>query len=147
MTALRAKLLRVENRPALISACEQLIEDEVSSKSGLAGLAIKTAFKTVKKLRAGIIRELVDAMLDEFVNSLEGVYADYLAADSGQIIKYVEHHAETVADSLLGITDGRAERSTNGVLVKAYKTLRPQGKKQVIKSMPRIGAMLQAQGL
>jgi hypothetical protein len=31
-------------------------------------------------------------------------------------------------------------------LVKAYKSLRPQGKKQVIAAMPRLGAMLAAHG-
>ena len=147
MSTLNSKLLSDENRPALISACETLIEEEVASKSGLTGLAIKTAFKTVRKLRAGMIRELVDVLLDDFVNSLEGVYTDYLGEGGGNIVAYVEAKSDGVADALLSITDARAQRSTNSVLVKAYKTLRPQGKKQVIKAMPRIGAMLQRQGI
>jgi hypothetical protein len=32
-------------------------------------------------------------------------------------------------------------------LVKAYNKLRPQGKKQVVSAMPRIGDMLVRQGL
>lgn len=147
MTALKSKLLREGNRPALISACEQLIEDEVKSKSGLSGLAIKTGFKTVKTIRTDIIHDLVDVLLDDFVDSLEDIYGAYVGGQAQNIESYVTSHADAVADALLGITDRRAEKSTHGVLIKAYKTLRPQGKKQVIKAMPRIGSMLNSQGL
>ncbi|MEE2787029.1 MAG: hypothetical protein VX589_06790 [Myxococcota bacterium] len=147
MTTLTEILLNDETRPVLINDCVNLINEEVASKSGLGGLAIKTAFKTVKAIKPGIIPDAVKYLLDDFVDKLEPVYAAYTASGSGNIKTYVVQTSDVVADNLLAITDERAEQSRHKGLVKAYKKLRPQGKKQVIAAMPRIGEMLAKHGL
>src|SRR5207249_1186620 len=51
-------------RPRLLSDCERLIDDEVKSKGGLSGLAIKGAYKIVCAIKPGLIREAMDGLLD-----------------------------------------------------------------------------------
>ena len=147
MTTLNETLLNDTDRPSVVSDCVDLIDAEVASKKGIGGLAIKTAFKTVKAIKPGIIPDAVNFLLDDFVEKLEPFYGEFKASGDMDLAGYVVRHADQVADSLLGITDSRAEKSRHKTLVKAYKKLRPQGKKQVTAAMPRIGAMLVARGL
>ena len=146
MSVLSEKLLAPETRPDVVKDCTTLIDEEVASKSGVSGLAIKGAFKVVKGVKPGIIPDSVNALLDDFVAELEPFYAE--CQDKGASIDaYVVQHDARIADALLSITDRRAERSRHKTLVKAYQKLRPQGQKQVVAAMPRIGAMLKRRGL
>ena len=147
MAKLKETLLSESGRPAVVKDCVQIIEDEVRSKSGLGGLAIKAAFKTVKAFKPGIIPDVVNVLLDDFVTQLDPFYDDFLGNGGGDIKAYTVRNADRVADALLSITDGRAQTSKHRTLVKAYNKLRPQGKKQVINAMPRVGDMLVKQGL
>lgn len=76
MPTVAEALLAEGKRPAVVADCATLIDEEVASKSGLGGLAIKTAFATVKALKRGIIPESVNALLDDFVVELEPFYAE-----------------------------------------------------------------------
>lgn len=144
---LKGLLLTPDKRPTVIADCERLIEEEVAAKKGVSGLAVKTAFKTVKAVKPGIIRESVDGLLDEFVAKMEPFYAAYQnQGGAGGIESYVVDHASEMADALLTVTDERAQRAKNRTLKKAYEKLRPMGKKQVEAAMPRVGRMLARHG-
>ncbi len=47
-----------------------------------------------------------------------------------------------MAESLLRVTDRRAERASNQTIIKAYRKLRPKGKEHVLIAVPRVGALL-----
>ena len=147
MTTLSEKLLNDDDRPSVIDDCVALIDAEVASKKGIGGLAIKTAFKTVKAVKPGVIPDAVNFLLDDFVEKLEPFYGQFTQSGESDLASYIVRHADQVADSLLGITDARAQKSRHKTLVKAYQKLRPQGKKQVTAAMPRIGRMLVERGL
>jgi hypothetical protein len=147
MSELRNILLEETRRPSLVKDCVRVIEDEVAGKSGMGGLVIKTAFKTVKAFKPGIIPDVVNVLVDDFVDQLEPTYVEFNAQGGGDIKGFLLSRSDKVADELLSITDGRAQKSKHRTLVKAYNKLRPQGKKQVVSAMPRIGDMLVRQGL
>ena len=147
MSTLTERLLAPSTRPTVVKDCVQVIEDEVRSKSGLKGLAIKTAFKTVKAFKPGIIPDVVNVLVEDFVEKLEPFYAEFQSTDGDDFGKYTLRHGDRVAETLLSITDRRADGSKHKTLVRAYRKLRPQGKKQVVAAMPRIGDMLRRQGL
>lgn len=141
---LKDVLLQPGKRPQVISECETLIDEEVASKSGLSGLAVKGAYAMVKALKPGMIREAVDGLLDDFVARLEPFYSAYQAAPAGASLpEYLKARSSEVADALLGITDERAARSKNATLKKAYEKLRPQGKKHVEEAVPRLGRLIE----
>ncbi len=138
---LKDQLLSAEKRPQLLTDCEKLIDEEVASKSGLSGMAVKAAFGMVKAVKPGIIRESVDALIDEFVEKMEPFYAAQQGG-SQTVEGYFSARAAEVADALLGVTDMRAMRSKNGTIKKAYESLRPKGKQHVEAAIPRLSKLV-----
>src|SRR5579863_2278653 len=141
MPNLKEILLVPGNRPKVVADCGKLIEEEVDSKGGLSGFAVKAAFAVVKAVKPGFIGEAVDHMLDDFVNRLEPFWADAQAKNE-PIGALLNGRAGQVADALLTISDERAARSTNGTLKKTYEKLRPTGKKHVEAAVPRVGRLI-----
>ena len=66
MATLKDILLVPANRPKVIADCTKLIDEEVDSKGGLTGFAIKAAYALVKAVKPGFITEAVDHMVDDF---------------------------------------------------------------------------------
>jgi hypothetical protein len=141
MPNLNEILLVPGNRPKVIADCAKLIEEEVDSKGGLTGLAVKAAFAVVRAIKPGFINESVDHMLDDFVKRLEPFWADAQAKNE-PIGAVLNARAPQVADALLTISDERATRTTNNTLKKAYEKLRPTGKKHVEAAVPRVGRLI-----
>lgn len=141
---LAQRLLRdPQKRSALLRDCERVIAEEVDAKGGLTGIAIKGAYKIVCKVKPGIIREVMDGLLDDFVARMEPFYTTYRSQPSGTFSAFLRTQSGAVADALLGITDDRAKRSSHQTLKSAYEKLRPQGKKHVEEAIPRVAKMIE----
>jgi uncharacterized protein DUF6918 len=141
MPTLTDILLVPGTRPKVITDCVQLINEEVDSKGGLTGLAVKGAYALVKAVKPGFVTEAVDHMLDDFVKRLEPFWADAQAKNE-PVGALLSARAPQVADALLAISDERAAKSTNPSLKKAYEKLRPTGKKHVEQAVPRVGRLV-----
>jgi hypothetical protein len=141
MPTLTDILLVPGTRPKVITDCVQVINEEVDSKGGLTGLAVKGAYALVKAVKPGFVTEAVDHMLDDFVKRLEPFWADAQAKNE-PVGALLSARAPQVADALLAISDERAARSTNPNLKKAYEKLRPTGKKHVEQAVPRVGRLI-----
>jgi hypothetical protein len=143
MTAtLREILLEPGKRPSVIQDCVQLIDDEVRSKSGLSGIAVKGGYAMVKKIKPGIIAEAVDNMLDEFVARLEPFYAEYLDGPEEAIEPFFTRRDQKIANALLGVTDARAARTRHRTIKKAYEKLRPTGIKHTAAAVPGLARLI-----
>ncbi len=141
MSTLNEILLAPGNRSKVIGDCVRLIDEEVDSKGGLTGLAVKGAYALVKAVKPGFVSEAVDGMLDDFVRRLEPFHAAAQAKNE-PVGPSMNARAGEVAEALLAISDERAQRSKNGGLKKAYEKLRPTGKKHVEAAVPRIGRLI-----
>ena len=127
-------------RKNVITDCERLIDEEVSSK-GLMGLPIKAAYMVVKAIKPGFVPEVIDHMLDDFCTKLDPVYQ--AAATKGEpVTAYFNARTGEVAEALLSITDERKQRAKNMTLKSAYERLRPTAKKHVEAAVPRIGRLV-----
>ncbi len=141
MTNLRERLGQSPKRQALVADACDVLDQEVADKSGLGGIAIKGAYSVVKGIKPGFIAEVVDGLLDDFLDALDPVYQD--AVRQGQSPgKHLAANADEVAEKLLAITDARAARSSRAVVRKTYDKLRPSAKKHVASAAPRLGQML-----
>jgi hypothetical protein len=141
MGTLAEKLLAPQLRPQVVADCAKLVDEEVASKSGLSGLAIKGAYAVVKAVKGGIIPDVLDGLLPSFAEKLEPTYQGWLAG-SGTLPDYFNARAPEVAEALLAITDDRAQQSKNATMRKAYEKLRPTGKKNVEQAVPRLAQLL-----
>ncbi|MHB1845089.1 MAG: DUF6918 family protein [Deltaproteobacteria bacterium] len=142
MTSLTEKLLAPTARPQVVADCARLVDEEVSSKSGLSGMAIKGGYAIVKAVKGGIVPEVIDSLLPEFAAKLEPLYSAWSQTKPQSLSLYLSQRAGEVSEALLAITDGRAEKTKNATLRKAYEKLRPTGKKNVEQAVPRLGALL-----
>ena len=141
MATLKEILLVPANRPKVIADSTKLIDEEVDSKGGLTGFAIKAAYALVKAVKPGFITEAVDHMLDDFADKLEPFWADAQAKNE-PVGPLMSARAGEVADALLSISDSRAARAKNQGVKKAYDKLRPTGKKHVESAVPRLGRLI-----
>ncbi|MBN2195564.1 MAG: hypothetical protein JW751_22280 [Polyangiaceae bacterium] len=142
MATLREKLSTGTKRQAVVDDALLVLDQEVADKSGLTGIAIKAAYAMVKGVKPGFIREVVDHLLDDFVDALEPIAAE--AAEKGQRAgPYLETNRSRVADALLAITDRKAQNAQNRAIKAAYERLRPTAKKHVEAAAPRLGRMME----
>lgn len=141
MTSLRERLGEGEARQRLINDACQVLDQEVSDKGGLSGLAIKGAYTVVKGIKPGFIPEVVDNLLDDFLDALNPLVDE--AKEKGVAPgKHLAANSERAADRLLAITDARVARSTKPVISSTYGKLRPTAVKHVAAAGPRLGQML-----
>ena len=137
------KLTDPSARPAVVRACVELIEGTVASKGGLTGVAIRGAYKIVRSFRPGFVAHVVDNLLPEFAEALEPFHARSmeLAEQSERPRSEIfsthltEHRAEA-AESLLAVTDRRAETAKNRAMKKAYERLRGSAGAHVSAAVP-----------
>jgi hypothetical protein len=141
MTKLRELLGGSSIRPQLIKDAWEVLDQEVADKSGLSGMAIKTAYSVVKGIKAGFIPDVVNALLDDFLDTLDPLRAK--AEEQGVPVgDYFRRDPDQVAERLLAITDARVEKAERPVIKKTYEKLRPSAKKHVETAVPRIAELV-----
>lgn len=130
-----------DRRERILDDCCVLVDEEVARKSGLGGVVIKAGYKTVKGIKPGFIRKVVDALFDEWVEQLEPFWAE--ATEKGSPPdQHLEQETPRVAEALLSVTDGRLETAKTALVKATYKKLRPSAKKHVEAAVPGLAALL-----
>ena len=128
-------------RAAVIVDCEKLLEAEVADKKGISGMGVKAAFKLVKKFKPGMIKLTLDDMIDEFADKVDPFWQE-CQASGADAVQFFQQKKVDVANSLLGITDVRMERSPNRGIKKAYSSLRPKAVEYIGQAMPRLANVM-----
>lgn len=141
MVTLKEQLGQGEKRQQVIDDACRVLDEEVSDKGGLGGMAVKAAYSVVKGVRPGFIRQAVDSLLDDFLDALDPIHRE--ALEKGKRPgEYLKAESARVAESLLTVTDKKAERAESGLVRKTYDKLRPSAKKHVEAAAPRMGQLL-----
>jgi hypothetical protein len=143
MTAtLHEILLAPDTKPAVITDCYLLIEQEIAEKSGVSGTAIKLAYKTVNTFLPGHVRHLVAVLLPQLVDKLEPYWADFNTSGGSEFGDYLAKRGEEVSQALLSVTDARAAASGRPTVIKAYGTVRGSAVKHVEAALPQVGDLV-----
>jgi hypothetical protein len=133
-----------EKRTAVVKDACDVLDQEVQEKSGLTGVAIRGAYSIVKGIKPGFTSEVIDGLLDDFLNALDPMHQEALA-QGRRPGEYLKSNGDRMAESLLAITDARAARATRAMIKKTYERLRPSAKKHVMEAAPRVGDLLDRQ--
>lgn len=128
-------------KPAVITDCLNLIDEEVDAKGGLSGLALKAGYKVIKGIKPGFVQQVVTDLLPEFAAALDPLYQE-AKKDSKPVSDYFSANKGRAADALLSITDAKAERAKSGVVKGTYDKLRSTAKKNVEDAIPRLGRLI-----
>jgi hypothetical protein len=145
MQPLREQLGNGDKRGQVIKDAIVVLDQEVADKTGLTGIAIKAAYKVVKSIRPGFIPEVVDALLDDFLDAVDPLYQDAVA-NGRPPGSAVRDNPSRVADSLLAVTDRKSQKAKSQVVKSTYEKLRPSAKKQVEAACPRLAGLLERHG-
>ena len=141
---LAEKLTQPDKRGHVVSECCALIDAEVKSKGGLSGIAVKGAYGVVKAVKPKFVSEVVDGMLDEWVEKIQPFYESWEKDGGGKpFADYLQNRRDAAAEALLQVTDGRARVSKNGSVKKMYEKMRPTAKKHVEEALPRLGRLIE----
>jgi hypothetical protein len=137
-------LLKPPMREQIIRESREVLDAEVADKRGVSGLAVKGTFKVVKGIKPGLIPNVIDGLLDDFMGKIEPFWNSWKEDPKGKTCRqHFIDNGPAVAEALLDITDARARKNKSKVLVKSYQKLRPKGREHVIAAMPRVGAMIE----
>ncbi|WP_437636439.1 DUF6918 family protein [Sorangium sp. So ce854] len=134
-------LLDANKKSQVIADCCTLVDEEVASKGGLSGLAVKAGYAAVKGIKPGFIAQVVEKLLPEFAKKLDPIWTE--ATSSGNAGSYLTTNRSRVADALLSVTDEKAKTSTSGVVRGTYEKLRGSAKKNVEDAVPRLAQLIQ----
>ncbi len=141
MASLKERLGAAPKRQEVVTDALRVLDAEVEDKGGLGGMAIRSAYKLVKGIKPGFIREVVEHLLDDFLDALDPIFQEAVArgvAPGG----HLRQNAGKMADGLLAVTDAKASRARMPAIKKTYSALRPTAKKHVEAAAPRLGEML-----
>jgi len=138
-----AALVGRSDRGALIGDCVALLDGEVKGKPGLSGMALKSAYATIKKIKPGFVTEVIDGMMDDWIERLQPHFAAWRASGQGTFSEFVSSRRDAIANELLTVTDERAATTRHKTVKKLYGKLRPSAQRHVADAVPGLGALVQ----
>jgi hypothetical protein len=139
MSSLVEKLAKDPVRPLVISDCVELIDAQVKQK----GFVIKSAYATIKAIKKRFVPEVVDGMLDEWLEKIQPHYDRWSSSKASTFADYVIARSDDVAEDLLSVTDARAERTSHTTAKKMYSRMRDGAKKNVVEAIPQLAQMIE----
>lgn len=133
--------IRDQNVRANITAdCAKLVDEQVAAKGGISGLAVKATYGVVKGLGANYVSTAIDRVLPDVLAALDPIWSEGLQA--GDPVGHLTQNRSRAADTVLGVTDARIEKSSNGVVRGAYSKLRRSIKGDVEEAVPDLAKIL-----
>lgn len=128
-------------KTAVIADCCTLVDEEVASKSGLSGLAVKAGYAAVKGIKPGFIADVVNSLLDKFAEQLDPLWSE--GEKEGKPAAHLVNNRSRVADALLSVTDAKAQSAKSSVVRGTYGKLRGSAKKNVEEAVPRLAKLIE----
>ncbi|MDP8966836.1 MAG: hypothetical protein M3O33_23185 [Cyanobacteriota bacterium] len=124
----------------LVADCVNLIDEQVSAKSGLSGLGLKAAYAAVNGIKPNYIAGAIEALLPETLVALDPIWSEGI--QTGTPAEYLIQNRSRAADSVLSITDARIETSQRALVRSSYKKLRKSVKNDVEEAIPGLARII-----
>ncbi len=128
-------------RTSLAVDCSQLIDEHVSAKTGISGMALKTAYKVIKGLGSDYIPAAISRLLPETLNALNPIWIEGI--QYGDPVAYLAQHSDRTADIILSTTDARIVNNGGGLVGTSYKQLRKSIKRDVVEAVPGLAKIIE----
>ena len=143
MATLHEMLLAPEVEPRVVTDVLALVDNELASKSGISGTAVKVAFKAITAFAPGYYQETVASMIPDMVDQLAPFWADFQVSGSSDFGDYLVKRSDEVSQALLVVTDAMRDRSGRVAVVKAYNAVRNGAGRHIEAALPNLGVMVQ----
>jgi hypothetical protein len=123
-----------------VADCVNLIDEQVSAKSGLSGLGLKTAYAAVNGIKPNYIAAAIEALLPETLVALDPIWSEGI--QTGTPVEYLIQNRSRTADAVLSVTDARIETSQRAIVRSTYKKLRNSAKNDVEEAIPGLARII-----
>jgi hypothetical protein len=143
MTNLIDRLGADPTRQKVVEECCSLIDNQVKSKGGVGGMAVRASYATIKALKKRFVPEVVDGLLDDWLAKLQPHHDRWASGGGGTFSEFLIARSDDVAEDLLSVTDARAEKTTHTTAKKMYLKMRPSAKKNVIEALPELSRLIE----
>jgi hypothetical protein len=137
---LKDKISDQHTQTALVTDCVKLIDEQVAAKNGISGLALKAAYGVVKGVEPSYIPGAIERLLPEALTALDPMWNEGI--QSGDPVEHLIQNRSRTAETLLGITDAKIERTKNGVVRSSYNKLRKSVKNDVEEAVTGLAKIL-----
>jgi hypothetical protein len=129
-----------DKKAMVIDECCNMIEVQLASKSGMSGIALKTAFAALKGVKPGYIPYVVEQILPQCLTALDRIWSE--GVEKGDPIGHLNANRSHTADALLGVTDARAKNAKRQIVRGTYEKLRGSAKKHVEEAVPDLAKVI-----
>lgn len=138
--ALSDELLNSPNQALIVEDCCNMIDSQLASKSGITGIALKTAFGVLKGIKPGYIPDVVESLLPTCFNALDPIWSE--GVQQGEPVQYLINNSSRSADTLLGVTDERVKHTKREIVRRTYDKFRSSAKKHVEEAIPDLATII-----
>ncbi len=120
--------------------CAKLMDEQVSAKSGISGLAMKAAYGALKGIGAGYVPRAIEGLLPQAFVAIDPLWREGL--ETGDPVAHLSQNRENTAEVLLGVTDAKIARAKNKIVIATYKKVRNSVKGDVEAAVPGLAKII-----
>lgn len=121
-------------KASIAADCAELMDEQVSAKGGLGGMALKTAYKLVKGIGPQYVEGAIGRLLPEAFKALDPMWEEGLKA--GDPVAHLAQNQSRTADLILSVTDARMESKGEGIIRSTYNKFRKSVKGDIEAAVP-----------
>jgi hypothetical protein len=125
---------------SLVNSCQDLVEQQVASKGGVSGIALKTTYALVKGVGPTYLTGAIARLLPEVMTALEPLWDEGLAL--GNPVDHLSQNRQQAAVYLLTITDLKAQTTHYKVVKNSYQKLRESVRADIEAAVPQLAKIL-----
>jgi hypothetical protein len=133
-------LLNPDKKAMVVDDCCNVIEAQLASKSGIGGMALKTAFAALKGVKPGYIPYVVEMLLPECFEALDPIWSE--GVEKGDPVEHLVASRSNTADALLSVTDAKAKNVKRQIVRGTYEKLRGSAKQHVEEAVPDLAKVI-----
>ncbi|BAT51363.1 unknown protein [Nostoc sp. NIES-3756] len=134
-------LLNPAKKALVVDDCCRMIDAQLASKSGLSGMALKTAFAALKGIKPGYIPNVVEQLLPQCCEALDPIWSE--GVQKGDPVGHLVDNRSRTADALLSITDARVKDSKRQLVRGTYDKFRGSAKQHVEEAVPDFAQVIE----
>jgi hypothetical protein len=137
---LSEQLLSPNKKAMVIDDCCNMIDQQLATKSGISGIALKTAFSALKGVKPGYIPYVVEQLLPQFLTALDPLWSE--GVEKGDPAGHLIASSSHTADALLSVTDARVKYTKRQIVKGTYEKFRGSAKKHVEEAVPDLAKIV-----
>jgi hypothetical protein len=129
-----------DKKAKVVNDINNLIEAKLASKSGISGIALKTAFTAIKGIRPGYINYVVEQLLPQSFTAIDPIWNEGI--QKGNPVDYLVTKRSETANALLSITDERIKQTQRKIVKGTYEKFRSSAQQHVEDAVPQLAKII-----